>query len=127
VDEGTLKMLREYLNSSRSNAEVIDGLVFRVNRHRAWQIVRGCAERAGLPKLVNTESGKVHNVSPHRLRDAFAVHAMKSNDSVEGARLLQVHLGHASFDTTAKYRKVSGEEQQLWYQNLWKRKISEPA
>jgi integrase/recombinase XerD len=73
------------------------------------------------------ESGKVHNVSPHRLRDAFAVHAMKSNNSVEGARLLQVHLGHASFDTTAKYRKVSGQEQQQWYQNLWKGKFSESA
>jgi integrase/recombinase XerD len=125
VDEATLKMVREYLSGCGSPANANDRRVFRLNRHRAWQIVRGCAERAGLPKLVNTESGKVHNVSPHRLRDAFAVHAMKSNNSIEGARLLQVHLGHARFDTTAKYRKVSGEEQQQWYQNLWKGKFAE--
>jgi integrase/recombinase XerD len=127
VDEATLKMLREYLNCTGSPADAGDVPIFRINRHRAWQIVRGCAERAGLPKLINTESGKVHNVSPHRLRDAFAVQAMKSNDSIEGARLLQVHLGHASFDTTAKYRKVSGEEQQQWYQNVWKGKFSRPS
>jgi integrase/recombinase XerD len=127
IDEGTLKLLSEYLNIPGSTATASATLVFKLNRHRAWQIVRASAERAGLPKLINSESGKEHNVSPHRLRDAFAVHAMKSNDSVEGARLLQVHLGHASFDTTAKYRKVSGEEQQQWYQNLWKEKFSETA
>ncbi len=45
-------------------------LLFGINRHRAWQIVKECAQRAGLPKLVNPDTGKVHNVSPHRLRDA---------------------------------------------------------
>ena len=49
----------------------------------------------------------------------FAVHAMKVNDSGDGLRLLQEHLGHASFDTTAKYRKVAGEELRDWYQKLW--------
>jgi integrase/recombinase XerD len=120
VDEETLGMLKVYLETLGSPDLTDDTLVFNLHRHRAWQIVRRCAEIAGLPKLINSESGKVHNVSPHRLRDAFAVRAMKSNDSLEGARLLQVHLGHASFDTTAKYRKVSGEEQQRWYQKLWK-------
>ena len=95
-----------------------------MGRHRAWQIIGACAEKAGLPKLINMESGKVHGISPHRLRDAFAVHAMKTNDSTEGARLLQVHMGHSSFDTTAKYREVYGDEQQKWYQNLWKGKVS---
>jgi len=85
-------------------------LIFGFNRHRAWQIVRECAEKAGLPRLVNPETGKVRNVSPHRLRDAFAVHAVKLNDTGDGLRLLQEYLGHQSFDTTAKYRKVAGNE-----------------
>jgi integrase/recombinase XerD len=34
-------------------------------------------------------------------------------------RLLQEHLGHASFNTTAKYRKISGEEHGEWYRQLW--------
>jgi integrase/recombinase XerD len=95
------------------------GLIFGINRHRAWQIIRDCAERAQLPKLINPETGKVHNVSPHKLRDAFAVHAVKLDDSGDGLRLLQEHLGHASFNTTAKYRKVAGEEHRQWYQRLW--------
>ena len=66
-----------------------------------------------------TQSGKLHNVSPHRLRDAFAVMAVKHDDSGDGLRLLQEHLGHQSITTTMKYRKVSGEEQKEWYQNLW--------
>lgn len=122
VDGDTLKMLKEYIE--RGGPVFRDGkrFIFGINRHRAWQIVRGCAEKAGLPKLVNPETGKVHNVSPHRLRDAFAVHAVKRDDSGDGLRLLQEHLGHASFNTTAKYRKVSGKEHRDWYQRLWGRK-----
>ena len=119
VDGDTLKMLKEYVQ--RGGPVVKDGktLVFGINRHRAWQIVKECAVKAGLPKLVNPETGKVHNVSPHKLRDAFAVMAVKHNDSGDGLRMLQEHLGHASFNTTAKYRKVSGEELKTWYRKLW--------
>jgi integrase/recombinase XerD len=121
IDDETLSMLREYIE--RGGPVLRDGerLIFGINRHRAWQIVKKCAERAGLPKLVNPETGKVHNVSPHRLRDAFAVHAVKLNDSGDGLRLLQEHLGHQSFNTTAKYRKVAGEEHREWYQHLWEK------
>jgi len=44
---------------------------------------------------------------------------MKLDDSGDGLRMLQEHLGHASFNTTAKYRKVAGEELKDWYQKLW--------
>ena len=98
-------------------------LLFGVNRHRAWQVVGACAERAGLPKLVNTETGKVHNVSPHRLRDAFAVNAVKLDDSGDGLRMLQEHLGHASFNTTARYRKVASVELKEWYDKLWQKEV----
>jgi len=94
-------------------------LIFNINRHRCWQVIRDCAKKAGLPKLINPETGKLHNVSPHRLRDAFAIYAMKLDDSGDGLRMLQQHLGHASFNTTARYRKVSGKEHGDWYQRLW--------
>lgn len=119
VDGKTLAMLKEYIDRGGPVARNGKKLIFGINRHRAWQIVKKCAERAGLPQLVNPETGRVHNVSPHKLRDAFAVHAVKLNDSGDGPRLLQEHLGHASFNTTAKYRKVSGQEHQEWYQRLW--------
>src|SRR4030043_1312481 len=119
IDSQTLEMLKDYIR--RGGPVLRDGkrLIFGVNRHRAWQIVKDCAEKAGLPKLINPETGRMHNVSPHRLRDAFAVHAVKTNDSGDGLRLLQEHLGHASFNTTAKYRKVAGEELKDWYAKLW--------
>ena len=120
VDPETLEMLAQYMR--RGGAVLKDGerLIFGINRHRAWQIVNECAERARLPKLVNPETGKIHNVSPHKLRDAFAVHAVKLDDSGDGLRLLQEHLGHASFNTTARYRKISGREHKNWYEKLWK-------
>lgn len=119
LDKGTLEMLKEYVE--RGGPVIWDGkrLIFGINRHRAFQIIRDCAKQAGLPKLINPESGKVHNVSPNKLRDAFAVHAVKLDDSGDGLRLLQEHLGHQNFNTTAKYRKVSGTEHRDWYQKLW--------
>jgi len=119
IDTETLKMLTEYIE--RGGPVVRDGklYLFGINRHRAWQIIRQYAQKAGLGNLRNPETGKIRGVSPHRLRDAFAVHAMKMDDSGEGMRLLQEHLGHASFNTTAKYRKIASEEHKAWYEKLW--------
>ena len=124
VDSETLNMLKDYIRRGGPVLREGKRLIFGINRHRAWQIVRDCAEKAGLPKLVNSETGRTHNVSPHRLRDAFAVHAMKVNDSGDGLRLLQEHLGHQNFNTTAKYRKVSGKEHHDWYHKLWQKDSS---
>jgi integrase/recombinase XerD len=120
TDGNTLDMLRDY--TRRSGPVLRDGqqLIFGINRHRAWQVVRDCAEKAGLHPLVNPETGKMKGISPHRLRDAFAVHAVKLDDSGDGLRLLQEHLGHVSFNTTARYRKVGGAEHRDWYEKLWK-------
>jgi len=117
VNEATLSMLKTYVSSLSS----VDSstLLFNINRHRAWQIIRDCARRAGLPSLINPETGRVRGVSPHRLRDAFSVHAMKVYDSGDGLRLLQEHLGHLNFNTTARSRKIAGEEHRQWYSRLW--------
>jgi integrase/recombinase XerD len=119
LDRESLGMLRDYIQRggpiSRNGVQV----VFGISRNHAWRIVKECAEKAGLGRLVNPETGRVHGVSPHRLRDAFAVMAVKRDDSGDALRLLQEHLGHVSFNTTAKYRKVAGEEHREWYERLW--------
>jgi len=120
LDRETLSLLKEFIKRSGLVSQPGGNLIFNLSRHRAWQIVRDLAIKAGLPKLVIAESGKTHNISPHRLRDAFAVHAVKLNDSGDGLRLLQEHMGHRNITTTMKYRKVSGEEQKEWYASLWK-------
>jgi len=119
IDRDTLGMLKEYIQRGGPILRNGVNLIFGINRHRAWQIVRECADKAGLSHLVNPETGNPRGISPHRLRDAFAVHAVKLDDSGDGLRLLQEHLGHASFNTTAKYRKVAGEEHREWYEKLW--------
>jgi integrase/recombinase XerD len=119
LDRDTLQMLQEYIKRDGPVKRGEKTLIFGINRHRAWQIIRERADKAGLSGLINPETGRIHGVSPHRLRDAFAVHAVKVNDSGDGLRLLQEHLGHQSFNTTARYRKVSGKEHREWYQSLW--------
>jgi len=123
LDRDTFEMLKTYIKRGGPVNQKGKVLIFGINRHRAWQIVKECAEKAELGKLVNPETGRLRNVSPHRLRDAFAVHAIKVDDSGDGLRLLQEHLGHVSFNTTARYRKVAGEELKDWYDRLWKEEV----
>jgi len=117
LDPETLEMLRDFMRRDATS-----GLIFGINRHRAWQIIRDCAERAGLPPLVNPETGRIHGVSPHRLRDGFAVMAIQRDDSTDSVRMLQEWLGHASIGTTMRYRKVAGQELREWYKKLWSKK-----
>jgi len=119
IDEDTQQLLKQYIKHGGPIKQKGRKLIFGISRNTAWRVVKRCSEKAGLPMLTNPESGKIHNISPHRLRDSFAVNAMKHDDSGEGMRFLQQHLGHASFNTTAKYRKISGEESREWYQGLW--------
>ncbi len=94
------------------------GLIFKVGRIRAQQIVKECARRAGIGELVNPETGEIRGVSPHRFRDAFAVMAVQQDDSMDSIRMLQEHLGHQNIGTTMKYRKIAGTELREWYQKL---------
>ncbi|MFC1940763.1 tyrosine-type recombinase/integrase [Chloroflexota bacterium] len=125
LDDSTVEMIKDYINRGRLVLRNGKQLLFGISRHRAWQIVRQCAQRAGLENLLNPETGRTRGISPHRLRDAFAVHAMKTDDSGDGLRLLQEHLGHTSFNTTARYRKVAGDEHRKWYEQLWQKDIQD--
>ncbi len=96
----------------------VGGLIFKIGRMQAQHVVRNCARRAGVEELVNPETGKPRGISPHRLRDAFAIMAVQHDDSTDAIRMLQEHLGHQSIATTMKYRKVAGKELKEWYQTL---------
>jgi len=122
VDSGTLDMLKEYIRLGGPTNRGGKLLLFPINRHRSWQLLKEYSQKAGLPRLINPETGKEHYISPHRLRDAFAVNAVKHDDSGDGLRMLQEHLGHTSIGTTMRYRKVAGEEHKDWYNKLWQDK-----
>lgn len=122
LDTGTAQLLREFIE--KGGPVLKDGrlLLFGITPARAFQVVRDAAQRAGLGKLMNPETGKEHQVSPHRLRDAFATHAASMDDSAEAMRLLQDYLGHTDFNTTARYIKLSGKRQGEWLDRLWQGK-----
>lgn len=121
VDRDTLALLKEYRDGGGAVQRNGRELLFGFTRTHAWYIVTDLAWRAGLGKLVNPTTGKERQISPHRLRDSFAVHAVKTNDSGDGLRLLQEHLGHQSIETTMRYRKISGQEHRDWYNALWEK------
>ena len=121
IDGYTLKMLGDYIRRGGPVSQKGRMLIFGINRGRGWQVVRDCAEKAGLPNLLNPETGRMHGVSPHRLRDAFAVMAVQRDDSTDGIRMLQEQLGHANIGTTMRYRKVAGKELRDWYTRLWEK------
>lgn len=118
VDKDTLDLVRRYIKEGGITEVNGKRMLFNISRQRAWQIVVECAERAGFKELINPKNDKLHHVSPHKFRDAFAINAMKRKPSFDDARLLQEILGHANISTTMGYRKVKGEELQKFYDDL---------
>jgi integrase/recombinase XerD len=118
IDVTTLGMIRNYLDQGGGLPKGSSLFLFGISRQRAWQIFREYSTKLGLPDLVNSSTGVVRHISPHKFRDAFAIQAMKMDSSGDGQRLLQEHLGHAKFDTTARYRKLAGEEREDWFNKL---------
>ena len=113
LEKRTMERLMYYIQKDGT-----EGLIFKIGRIQAQLIVKECARKAGVEALVNPETGKERGITPHRLRDAFAIMAVQHNDSTDAVRMLQEHLGHQSIATTMKYRKVSGTELREWYKDL---------
>ena len=118
ISPDTVEMRKGYIG--RGNAIQRDGklLVFGITRSRAWQIIKGLGNKTGIRNVVNPETGTVHHISPHKLRDAFAVDIVQKDSSTDSMIMLQQQMGHVSFNTTAKYRKVSGQELIAWHQRM---------
>jgi integrase/recombinase XerD len=119
IDQNTLQILRNYIKKAGLSKGNGHSRLFPMTRQRAWQLFIEAAQRAGLPDLVNPSTGRVHGVSPHKFRDAYAVNAVKIDSTGDGLRLLQEALGHQSITTTMKYRKVAGDELQAWHEKIF--------
>lgn len=83
LDSETVDMIRRYISLGGCVHRDDKAFLFGLRRSQIWLVVRECARRAGLAPLVHPESGKLHGVSPHRLRDAFAVHKDRAQSDKE--------------------------------------------
>ncbi len=118
VDRNTLELLREYID--RGGVKEVNGrrMLFTFSQQWARQIVRKCAERAGFYELENPENERRHHVHPHSFRDSWAINAIKKKPTADDLRLVQEMLGHRSYDTTMRYRKVAIDELHSFYNEL---------
>ena len=91
-----LELLRDWYRIARPRVFFFPGQD-KIGPMTPRQLNRIChlaAELAGLPKWV----------APHTLRHSFATHLLEQNIDV---RVIQVLLGHAKLDTTARYTQVA--------------------
>jgi len=73
---------------------------FPINRHRAWQILKELAQRAGIPK----------RVYPHLLRHSDAIERLRQTGN---PKALQHHLGHSSTVMVMRYLSTLTQEDSL--------------
>jgi len=73
-----------------TNKLEIDDRIFKINRKRAWQIVKEAAKKAGIQK----------KVYPHLFRHSDAIERLRQTGN---PKALQYHLGHASTLMTLRY------------------------
>ena len=91
-----LELLRDWYRIARPRVFFFPGQD-KIGPMTPRQLNRIChlaAELAGLPKWV----------APHTLRHSFATHLLEQNIDV---RVIQVLLGHAKLETTARYTQVA--------------------
>jgi integrase/recombinase XerD len=91
-----LELLRDWWRIARPAVWMFPGRD-RISPMTTRQLNRVChraAELAGLPGWV----------APHTLRHSFATHLLEQNIDI---RVIQVLLGHAKLDTTARYTQVA--------------------
>lgn len=78
----------------------LDGRIFKINRKRAWQVIKEASERAGISK----------RVYPHLFRHSGAIERLRQTGN---PRALQIHLGHASPFMTMRYLSTLTAEEAL--------------
>lgn len=83
-----------WLKGSDRDAVFLTNRGRRLNRQKAWHVVRDAGTRAGI----------VTEMSPHVLRHTCATHMLEHGADL---RVVQEMLGHATISTTQIYTKVS--------------------
>ena len=78
----------------------LDDRIFKINRQRAWAVIKAAAERAGIPK----------RVYPHLFRHSGAIERLRQTGNPHA---LQIHLGNTSPFMTMRYFSTLTAEEAL--------------
>lgn len=115
IDQGTLDMVREYLEW-RKQFPYKGDLLFPITRQRVDQIFWKLGRRAGIKTVGDPAVSKHTKLHPHVLRHSFSIHCIKRGMSIER---LQKILGHASPTTTSVYLQYSVADLHEDYDKVW--------
>ncbi|MBA7628504.1 Tyrosine recombinase XerD [subsurface metagenome] len=115
VDQGTLDMVKEYLEW-RKQFPYKGDLLFPITRQRVNQIFWKLGRRAGIKTVGDAAVSKHTKLHPHVLRHTFAIHCIKRGMSIER---LQKILGHQSPTTTSVYLQYSVADLHEDYDKVW--------
>lgn len=102
VDQGTLDMVRDYLEW-RKQFPYQGDLLFPITRQRAQQIVQKLGRRVGITEVGDPAVSQRRKLHPHHLRHSFAIHCIKHGMSIER---LQKILGYRSQSAQHNYIKA---------------------
>jgi integrase/recombinase XerD len=115
IDQGTLDMVRQYLEW-RAVFPYKGDLLFPITRQRVDQIFWKLGRRAGIGEIGDSAVSKHRKFHPHHLRHSFAIHCIKRGMSIER---LQKILGHQSPTTTSVYLQYSVADLHEDYDKVW--------
>jgi len=115
VDQGTLDMVKEYLEW-RKQFPYKGDLLFPITRQRVDQIFWKLGRRTGITKVGDPTVSKHTKLHPHTLRHSFSIHCVKHGMSIER---LQKILGHQSPTTTSVYLQYSVADLHEDYDRVW--------
>lgn len=115
IDEGTLDLIRQYLEW-RKQFPYKGDLLFPISRQRVNQICWKLGRRAGIKEIGDPLVSKHRRFHPHHLRHSFSIHCIKRGMSIER---LQKILGHQSPTTTSVYLQYSLADLHEDYDRVW--------
>ena len=115
IDQGTLDMVKEYLEW-RKQFPYKGDLLFPITRQRVDQIFWKLGRRAGINEIGDPAVSKHRKLHPHVLRHSFSIHCVKKGMTIER---LQKILGHSSPAITSVYLQCSLKDLHADYDKIW--------
>lgn len=115
IDQGTLDMIREYLQWRKQFSYEGD-LLFPITRQRVNQIFWKLGRKTGITEIGDPAISKHRKLHPHVLRHSYSIQCIKKGMSIDR---LQKILGHASPTTTSVYLQWSSADLHEDYDKVW--------